>query len=150
MRDYHLNTGLFDNRTTFDHFRYSDGYCRSFQCITLKTSYLFVTELMSDYMSTPRQNLTENDEKEILVQEHEYNASLVTRGFDSIKMFNSTFLFSTEFVSFVGELWPLLKETLGSIENKELKVITVLLAVGVFTLIRIFQQNVRFTDILQR
>ena len=107
---------------------------------------------MSDYMSTPRENLTENNEKEILVQEeeHEYNASLVTRGFDSIKMFNSTFLFSTEFVSFVGELWPLLKETLGSIENKELKVITVLLAVGVFTLIRIFQQNVRSTDILQR
>jgi hypothetical protein len=109
---------------------------------------------MSDYMSTPRKNLTdENEEKVEKVEKTEkdeveqndvgYNASLISRGFESIKMLNSTFLFSTEFVNFVGELWPLFRENFGLIENKELKVIAVLLAVGVFILLRIFQQNVR-------
>jgi hypothetical protein len=108
-------------------------------------NFLF-SELMSDYMSTPRKNLTEIDEKEVDQEDLGYNASLISRGFDSIKTMNSTFLLSTEFFSFVGELWPLLKETVGPIENKELKVIALLLAVGVFILIRIFQQNVRFVN----
>ena len=103
---------------------------------------------MSDYMSTPRKNLSEENLSENLNEKEEvdvgYNASLISRGFESIKVLNSTFLFSNEFVNFVGELFPLIRESFESIENKELKVIAFLLAIGVFILLRIFQQNVRF------
>jgi hypothetical protein len=55
---------------------------------------------------------------------------------------NSTFLLSADLLAFAAELVPLCRQTVASVENKELKVIAVLLAVGVITLIRIFQQNV--------
>ena len=96
---------------------------------------------MSDYMSTPRQN-SSKDDGDTDISDVGYDVSVISHGLESITSMNTTFIFSSEFLGFVVELLPMIRESLGSIENKELKVIALLLAVGVFVLIRIFQQNV--------
>jgi len=102
---------------------------------------------VSDYPSTPRENWSDakTDEKtdadDAERSDAGYDVSIVSRGFESIRLMNSTFLFSSEFLSFVVELMPMIRESLGSIENKELKVIAFLLAVGVFVLVPPILQN---------
>ena len=102
---------------------------------------------MSDYMSTPRQN-SSKDDGDTDISDVGYDVSIISHGLESITSMNATFIFSSEFLGFVVELLPMIRESLGSIENKELKVIALLLAVGVFVLIRIFQQNVNMLDFM--
>ena len=102
---------------------------------------------MSDYMSTPRQN-SSKDDGDTDISDVGYDVSVISHGLESITSMNTTFIFSSEFLGFVVELLPMIRESLSSIENKELKVIALLLAVGVFVLIRIFQQNVNKLDFM--
>ena len=114
------------------------------KCFLLKASHSKLSELVTDYMTSPRQNTSSDADLDV-----GYDETIINRGFESLWSMNSTFLLSSDFLSFVVELLPMIRESLGSIENKELKVIAFLLAVGVIVLIKIFQQNVSHLNLYQ-
>jgi hypothetical protein len=70
---------------------------------------------------------------------------VISAGFEAINSLNTTFLASTECLNFVKELVKAAKVNLAHIENKELKVIAVLLLIGVGVLYRIMQKNINLT-----
>lgn len=92
------------------------------------------------YPVTPRQDHDVEDDNEE-EEEEGYDKFIIEQGMDAIKNFNVTFVLSKDVLYFGKELVPLFKVYLGSVENKELKVIVVLLIIGVAVLVRIMQRN---------
>ncbi len=88
--------------------------------------------LLDQYPTTPR-----DDPSSVLG----YNPETISKGFSQIKALNTTFLTSQDFLMFTKEVLSLCKVSIGEIENKELKVIVILLVVGVGVLIKIMQRN---------
>ena len=74
----------------------------------------------------------------------EYDVELLKSGFNALKSFNLTFVTSKEFLGFTQEAVKAANVTIGKIENKELKIIAILLFIGVAVLYRIMQKNSMF------
>ena len=73
-----------------------------------------------------------------------YNATLIDQGFQSLKRLDLNFIFSAGFLRFCTELGgPWAKDTLGQLENKELKAIVVLMIILVLTFIQFVRKTVR-------
>ena len=89
------------------------------------------------YPSSPRNDSDEDEEV------YGYDIVIVREGAEQLKNLNTTFILSGDFVRFCGELLPMVKESLMAIENKELKIIVILLFVGVLVLFRLLKSYVR-------
>ena len=71
----------------------------------------------------------------------EYDEDILNLGLDALKSFNVTFVTSKEFLQFGKEVIKCVNVNLGQVENKELKIIVVLLCIGIYVLFRIMQKN---------
>ena len=71
----------------------------------------------------------------------EYDEDILNLGLDALKSFNVTFVTSKEFLLFGKEVIKCVNVNLGQVENKELKIIVVLLCIGIYVLFRIMQKN---------
>ena len=71
----------------------------------------------------------------------EYDEEILNMGVEALKSFNVTFVASKEFLQFGKEAIKCVNVTLGQVENKELKIIVILLCIGVYVLFRIMQKN---------
>mgnify|MGYP001196808457 CR=1 FL=1 len=71
----------------------------------------------------------------------EYDEDILNLGLDALKSFNVTFVTSKECLQFGKEVIKCVNVHLGQVENKELKIIVVLLCIGIYVLFRIMQKN---------
>ena len=67
----------------------------------------------------------------------EYDWEIIATGFEALKSLNTTFLLSNSALNFAKELIKFSNVNLGKIENKELKLIVVLLIIGIYVLYRL-------------
>lgn len=71
-----------------------------------------------------------------------YDSAFIEFGLEQMKALNTTFFFSHDLVKWGREVIPLIRESFYEIENKELKVIALLLFVAVYCLFKLMQTTV--------
>ena len=111
-----------------------------FQLSTIKTKFpMQVSEVVQVIEGPDTDNVT-NSEKE----KHLYDIDELRRGLQSIKDLNTSFIFSREMIVFLGsQVIPLSRETVGDIENKEMKVALIIFVITAIWFIRFVKQQFR-------
>ena len=79
-----------------------------------------------------------------------YNVTLIKDGFRAVGELDVSFLLSRQFASFCWELMPWTKQTFSEMENKELKVIVILMVILVLTFIHFVRMNVSLERIIEK
>ena len=97
-----------------------------FQLSTLKTKFPMQVSEVVQVIEGPDTDNHTNTEKE----KHMYDIDELRRGLKSIKELNTSFIFSRELIVFLGsQVIPLSRETVGDIENKEMKVALIIFVI---------------------
>ena len=71
----------------------------------------------------------------------DYDSEILFQGFEALKTFNLTYILSKEMLTFTKEAIIATNVNIAQIENKELKIIVILLCIGVGVLYRILLKN---------
>ena len=109
-----------------------------FQLSTLKTKFpMQVSEVVQVIEGPDSDNDTSSGKRK-----HLYDIDELKRGLQNIKQLNASFIFSKELIVFLGsQVIPMSRETVGNIENKEMKVALLIFVLTAFWFIRFVKQQ---------